>query len=191
MSQNKSPDCKTFNKHMKAPAVARGYIHSPMKWTLSRVLPQSPSAGGRIFFMLKSAWILLPVALAASAASAEIYKCQAKDGTALYQNFPCPINSLGSLPSVTAVAKTVPASGEATQDKASVAPAERRADAKTVVARGEPMVGMTADEIRSIWGEPENTYQDELVEGRVEIWSYGESRSVKFDVTGKVTAIRR
>jgi hypothetical protein len=141
--------------------------------------------------MLKSAWILLPVALAASAASAEIYKCQAKDGTALYQNFPCPINSLGSLPSIAAVVKTVPTSGEATQDKANVAPAERRADAKTVVAGGEPMVGMTPDEVRALWGEPENAYQDELVEGRFEIWSYGASRSVKFDVNGKVSAVQR
>ena len=141
--------------------------------------------------MLKSVWILLPVAFAASAASAAIYKCQAKDGTTLYQNFPCPIDSLGSLPSIAAVAKTVPAPGDPALDKTNVAAAERRADAKPVIAGGEPMVGMTPDEVRTLWGEPENAYQDELVEGRVEIWSYGDSRSVKFDVNGKVTAVQR
>ena len=50
---------------------------------------------------------------------------------------------------------------------------------------------MTTDEVRALWGEPENAYQDELVEGRVEIWSYGDSRSVKFDVSRKVTAVLR
>jgi hypothetical protein len=50
---------------------------------------------------------------------------------------------------------------------------------------------MSIEEVRALWGEPDNAYQDELVEGRVEIWSYGDSRSVKFDVNGKVTAVQR
>jgi hypothetical protein len=122
--------------------------------------------------MLKSVWILLPVAFAASAASAAIYKCQAKDGTALYQNFPCPIDSLGSLPTV---AKT--------------APAERRADAKPV--GDEPKIGMTTEEVRAMWGEPtDSLWEEPGVGDRSELWSYGNSRSVRF-VKSRVAAIQK
>jgi hypothetical protein len=141
--------------------------------------------------MLKSVWILLPVALATSAASAEIYKCQTKDGSALYQNFPCPIDSLGSLPSVAAVAKAVPVPKEAAEEKARTAPSELRPNAKPMVSGGEPKVGMTPEEVRSLWGEPANIYWDELVDGRAEIWTFDASRSVQFDLSGKVSLVQR
>ena len=139
--------------------------------------------------MSKSAWILLPVALAASGASAAIYKCQAKDGTALYQNFPCPIDSLGSLPSNSTSAPSAPRDPNQTTPKV-----ERVGAAETnrpVIAQSEPRIGMSIEEVRAIWGEPLSSYSDELVEGRVDIWTYGDTRSVKFDVNGKVTAVQR
>ena len=49
--------------------------------------------------MSKSMWILVPALCAAPLASAEIFKCVAKNGADRYQNFPCEIDSLGSLPS--------------------------------------------------------------------------------------------
>ena len=57
--------------------------------------------------MSKFPWIIAVALLVALPASAEIFKCVAKDGTALYQNFPCPIDSLGSLPSQPASAKSL------------------------------------------------------------------------------------
>jgi len=142
--------------------------------------------------MSKSPWILAAALLIALPASAEIFKCVAKDGTSLLQNFPCPIDSLGSLPSRPGSARGLETPAGSTQVK------PKPVDTEKTVATGparplpaEPRVGMTVDEVRSIWGEPATSYDDELVEGRVSIWSYGDTRSVKFDLKGRVAAIQR
>jgi hypothetical protein len=138
--------------------------------------------------MSRSVWIFLPVALAASAASAEIYKCQAKDGTALYQNFPCPIDSLGSLPSNPQSAKTASPT-DASQAKPSTTRAEVAAAARSTSAT-EPRVGMSPDEVRAIWGEPVEILQDEPSEGRIEVWHYGARRSVQFNHNRRVLTVQ-
>jgi hypothetical protein len=40
---------------------------------------------------------------------------------------------------------------------------------------------MTPEEVRAIWGEPEQVIQDEPPSGRVEIWEYSHGRSVRFN----------
>ena len=60
------------------------------------------SLDGRIGFFV---WLILACAFsAAPATAAEIFKCVAKDGTALYQNFPCNIDSIGSVASNPSIA---------------------------------------------------------------------------------------
>jgi hypothetical protein len=162
-----------------------------MKWILGHEWPRSPSAGGGIPVMSKFVWILLPVALAASAASAEIYKCQAKNGSALYQNFPCPIDSLGSLPTLPQTAKTASTPASASQPNAGIAmPVEVAAAARSTTA-AEPRVGMTTDEVRALWGEPVEIIQDEPVTGRVDIWQYGDGRAVQFNHKHLVFSVQR
>ena len=81
--------------------------------------------------------LMLPAFCAAPLASAEIFKCVAKDGTALYQNFPCQFDSIRWMPSnpQTAKAHAVPIN---------VASIVKSVDAS------EPRIGMTPDEVRAI-----------------------------------------
>ena len=141
--------------------------------------------------MSKSVWILLPVAFAASAASAEIYKCQAKSGSPLYQNFPCPIDSLGSLPTFPQTAKTALTPAVASQPKAGIKALVEAAAAARSTNATEPRVGMTTDEVTALWGEPLEIIQDEPVTGRVEIWQYGDGRTVQFNHKHLVLSVQR
>ena len=51
---------------------------------------------------------------------------------------------------------------------------------------------MTSDEVRAIWGEPTEIIQEEPGEGsRFEVWSYGASRSVRFDRKRRVASIQQ
>src|ERR1700694_4745068 len=59
-------------------------------------------------------WLLL---LVAPLASAQIFKCVAKDGTDLYQNFPCGIDSIGSMPTNGQSEKAGLAQGDSKQAK--------------------------------------------------------------------------
>ena len=53
-------------------------------------------------------------------------------------------------------------------------------------------LGMTMAEVRALWGEPADTEQEEPGEGgRSELWSYGNTRSVRFDHKGRVSAIQQ
>ena len=63
---------------------------------------------------------------------------------------------------------------------------------KSPAAPAEPRIGMTTEEVRAIWGEPTNTVQEEPGDGpRFEVWSYGPSRSVRFDRKRRVAAIQQ
>src|SRR5215813_12094746 len=118
--------------------------------------------------MLKSVCVFFSVLLVAPLASAEIFKCVGKNGEALYQNFSCQFESMGGMPTDVPAPKKSP----------------------TVPA--EPRVGMTTDEVRAIWGEPTDTVQEEPGDGpRFEVWSYGASRSVRFDRKGRASAIQK
>jgi hypothetical protein len=53
---------------------------------------------------------------------------------------------------------------------------------------GEPAIGMTQAQVRAMLGEPTSVQQEEVVNGRLVTWNYGDSRTVQFDVTGKVSS---
>lgn len=128
--------------------------------------------------MLKSVCVLFSVLFAAPLAFAEVFKCVGKSGEALYQNFPCQFESMGGMPT------DVPGPKKS--------PAETPGSKKSPAVPAEPRVGMTSDEVRAIWGEPTDVVQEEPGDGgRFEVWSYGASRSVRFDRKRRVAAIQQ
>ena len=51
---------------------------------------------------------------------------------------------------------------------------------------------MTRRQMRhSSWGAPSDITHSDVAEGRVEIWTYGDNRIVRFDDKGRVTAVQR
>jgi hypothetical protein len=146
------------------------------------------------------ALILAPAFCAALPASAEIFKCVAKDATALYQNFPCDMDSLGSLPSNPPVAKTpsnapvakTPSKlGVGGQEKSKTEPIKVASIVKATYT-GEPQIGMTSDEVRVLLGEPEEMVEDEPASGgRVSNWRYADGRIVQFDHKHIVFGVQR
>ena len=134
--------------------------------------------------MLKSVCVLFSVLFVAPLVSAEVFKCVGKNGEDLYQNFPCQFESIGWIPMDAQGPKKSPAS-----------PAEPRLGMgakKSPASPAEPRLGMTTEEVKAIWGEPTDTVQEEPRKGgRFELWSYGVSRSVRFDHRGRVSAIQQ
>ena len=139
----------------------------------------------------KSLWILVLALCAAPPASAEIFKCAGKNGTVLYQNFPCQFESLGWLPSNPPSAKATLPPTDASQPKAKAAPVNVASTVKSATA-SEPGIGMTAEEVRALLGEPEEMVEDEPASGgRVSIWRYADGRSVQFDHKHHVLEVQR
>jgi len=128
--------------------------------------------------------------LAAAAVAGEIFKCVARDGSPLYQNFPCDIDSVGSLPSNPPVAKTPSPPGATGQAKSKTDPVKVAATVKSTNT-SEPRIGMTADEVRALLGEPVDVLEDEPSSGRVSLWRYADGRSVQFDHKYRVSAVQR
>jgi len=138
--------------------------------------------------MLKSVCVLFAVLLVAPLASAEVFKCVGKYGEALYQNFPCQFASMGGTAMDAPGPKELPA--EVSGPKES--PANVSGAKKSPAASAEPRAGMTGDEVRAIWGEPTEIIQEEPGDGsRFEVWSYGASRSVRFDRKRRVSSIQQ
>ena len=125
--------------------------------------------------------------LIAPAAAAEIFRCVAKGGLPLYQNFPCNIDSLG-LPSNPSAAKTPPA-------PVAVNPEQPKIGASTSprsTSTADALIGMTADEVKALLGEPEEMVYDEPAEGGpVSLWRYADGRSVQFDHKHRVLEVQR
>ena len=130
---------------------------------------------------------LLLLLCVAHPASAEIFKCTAKDGTALYQNFPCQFDSIA----------TMLATGQSPPTATAVVDTRHRARkavpvpvAPTVAANGarEVRVGMTVENVRAILGEPLEAVQDEQGEAHVETWRYLD-RTIQFDRAQRVLHI--
>jgi hypothetical protein len=135
--------------------------------------------------MLKSVCVLFSVLFVAPLASAEVFKCVGKYGEALYQNFPCQFVSMGGMPMDAPVLKKSPAD-------VSGSPTDVLGPKKSPAAPAEPRIGMLSDEVRAIWGEPTEIIQEEPGEGsRFEVWSYGDSRSVRFDRKRRVASIQQ
>ena len=138
--------------------------------------------------MLKSVCVLFSVLFVAPLASAEIFKCVGKKGEALYQNFPCQFESMGGMPMDAAD----PKKSSADVVGAKKSPVEAPGPKKSPAAPAEPRVGMTTEEVRAIWGEPTDTHWEEPGDGDLsELWSYGASRSVRFDRKRRVAAIQQ
>ena len=141
-------------------------------------------------------------------ASAEtIFKCAGKNGTALYRNFPCPSESESKVWVRTDAQepKTAPGpagnslttrDGPRTENPPAPSPTgnpvatQSEPRIEIPAAQGEPRIGMTTKEVRAIWGEPTEVTQEEVVQGRVETWSYGASRSVEFDHSGRLSVMQ-
>jgi hypothetical protein len=131
--------------------------------------------------MLKFVCVLFSVLFVAPLASAEIFKCVGKYGEDLYQNFPCEFDSIGGTPQFESKGG-VPSIGRV--------PMDSQGPRKSAAVPAEPGLGMTTEDVRAIWGEPSDTVQEEPGKGsRFEVWSYGDSRSVRFDHRGRVTDI--
>jgi Domain of unknown function (DUF4124) len=138
--------------------------------------------------MLKSVCVLFSLLFFAPLASAEIFKCVGKKGEALYQNFPCQFESMGGMPMDAAGSKT--STADVRDPKKS--PTDVAGPKKSPAAPAEPRIGMTTEEVRAIWGEPTDTLWEEPGDGDLsEIWSYGASRSVRFDRKRRVAAIQQ
>jgi hypothetical protein len=117
------------------------------------------------------------LAFAVPAAHAEIFKCVGKSALPTYQNFPCQFDSAGST-TVAAAANVSPR-----------AEAGARAIAATASTGTTPRVGMTTKEVKAIWGDPIDTSKEEYAKGNVETWTYANSRSIRFDLKGRVSEI--
>jgi hypothetical protein len=143
----------------------------------------SPDGRSRLFVAL----IIAAAFTAAPASAAEIFKCVAKDGTALYQNFPCNIDSIGS---VASSSPSVPPS-DSTATKSNTAIVKVTSAARSGSVK-EPRIGMSSDEVRTLWGEPEEMVDDEPAEGgRVSNWRYADGRTVQFDHKHRVLSVQR
>ena len=121
-------------------------------------------------------WLLM--ALPAAAAQAEIYTCTGKGRLPVYQNFPCQFDRLVSAP----------------DEGAAPTPATRHGpeSLKTTVFAPKPAaprVGMSAEQVRAIWGEPQDLTKEEFAKRDIETWTYANSRSIVFDRKGIVTSI--
>jgi hypothetical protein len=138
--------------------------------------------------MLKFFWVLFSVLFVASLASGEVFKCMGKYGEDLYQNFPCQFESMGGMP--TDVADPKKSSTDVVGAKKS--PVDAPGPKKSPAVLSEPRIGMTTEEVRAIWGEPTDTRWEEPGDGDLsEVWSYGASRSVRFDRKRRVAAIQQ
>ena len=147
-----------------------------------------PSGGQRSRALV--ALVVFSAFLAAPPAVAEVFKCVAKDGSPLYQNFPCHIDSLG-LPSNPPAAKAPSANGASVQEKSRDGPVSVASTARATYA-SDPRIGMTADEVRALLGEPENVEEDEPGSGgRVSTWRYTDGRTVQFNHKQRVSSVQR
>ena len=133
-------------------------------------------------------WIAVPVLLGTQPAVAEIFKCKAKSGADLYQNVPCELDSLGnSSPGTVRQPLREPTAADG---RTAVGQAAAAAPVKAGIAT-EPRRGMTQEQVRAIWGEPQQVIQDEPPSGRVEIWEYAQGRSVRFNNKDRVLSVLR
>jgi len=109
-----------------------------------------------------AASILAPALCVAVPASAEIYKCVAKGGFALYQNFPCQFDS-NPQGTKTALVTSNPMPTKPVVPV--VAPPVKPPDPT------EPRIGMDAEQVKAMLGEPMEIVPDQPSDG-IETWRY-------------------
>ena len=132
------------------------------------------------------AFILLAVCGAPSA-SAEIFKCVTKNGTPLYQNFPCQFDSIGWVPPNSAAVKAPVVAPSPPNAKPNAPPADAVSTGAAADAR-LARVGMTPEEVRAILGEPMEIVEEGPADRRGEIWRYVD-RTLQFDHTHHVVTV--
>jgi len=138
--------------------------------------------------LLSSSALLLSMLIGSHASAGEIFKCVARDGTDLYQNFPCQYDSIGSMAVDAQSVRAV--SGNSIPTAAKPPVTRVTASAKSGAGPLALRIGMTAEQVRAAWGEPGEIDQDEPRHGgRSEVWSYGPARTVRFDHKGLVIAV--
>ena len=138
----------------------------------------------------KCAWALLLV-LPAAAAHAEIYACAGKTGMTVYQNFTCDVDSLGSISAPTKTAQVPAAANDRTGASERPVVLHRASGANASGSVNEPRTGMSASEVKALWGEPIDASKEEFAKGDIETWTYADSRSVQFDTKGRVTSVKK
>jgi hypothetical protein len=119
--------------------------------------------------------------------SAEIFKCVTKDGTPLYQNFPCQFDSIGWVPPNSEAVKTPPVAPNPPQAKPNAPPADIASTVAAADAR-QARIGMTPEEVRAILGEPMEIVEEGSIDRRAEIWRYVD-QTLQFDHTHHVTTV--
>ena len=141
--------------------------------------------------MFKSSCVLVALLLVSPLVTAEIFKCARDNGSTVYQNFPCAVDSIGSQATATAPPEAAPVVAPPP------APARTKADkvadaAPSLAGRTEPRVGMTKAQVKaSTWGEPIDMVTEEVVEGWTETWhyDYANKRSVVFGTNKRVSEV--
>ena len=141
--------------------------------------------------------IFLALLLCIPVASAEIFKCTETNGVLRLQNFPCSIDSIGSVATTIPPTQRLDGSGTSTTTIANQPPGstQRVHTLRAVVPTGEepngeePYLGMSMNDVREHWGDPKRAKEI----GGIEIWFYdgpGDStRGVRFDRDGRVIGI--
>ena len=136
-----------------------------------------------------------------------VFKCVGENGADLYRNSPCPSESASKV-------------WVRTDSQGASAPAPRSATGETAAPRDEPRLeipalpvatvnppaetapstnamqgelrtGMTAREVKATLGQPAEITDEEVVEGRVQTWSYPGAGSLQFDASGRLSAAPR
>jgi len=139
----------------------------------------------------KSVGLLSCLVLVAPLASAQIFKCVAKDGTDLYQNFPCGLDSIGSIATAASSENAGSKQIDSKQAKPNSSVPAGVTARKSIIAQSEPRIGMTVEEVKALWGEPmETRWEEPGVGDRYEVWSYGNSRSLYF-INDRVSTIQK
>jgi len=144
--------------------------------------------------MLKPICALFALLVASPLVNAEIFKCT-RAGNAVYQNFPCDVDSIGSSATATApAAKTAAIAASAPDRSPSAVSGPKAAGAEaSAPVRIEPRIGLTRNQVRtSAWGEPIEIVKEDDEEG-TETWYYDleRKRAILFDARGKVADISR
>ena len=133
------------------------------------------------------AGLLVVLGWAPAVAMADIFKCVAKNGLPLYQNFPCQFDSLSLLGTL----------GTAPVSPVNLPPLRLHPSTATAIATPphtgatEPGAGMTSDEIWAMLGSPVEVVPIYVSrDGPGEIWRYVDKR-IRFNDNQVVLTIER